>query len=133
MNYNGYKRVLIVDDEESVRTLLKLTLEKLKPDFQIATAADGFTAMGRLMQQTFDLVLTDWHMAGVDGLELAAAIRDISPATRILLMTGTDVFQLRNAATALGLDGWLEKPFTPAQLLSLVEGVIDQTGQLEKV
>jgi CheY-like chemotaxis protein len=133
MNYNGYKRVLIVDDEESVRTLLKLTLEKLKPDFQIATAADGFTAMGRLMQQTFDLVLTDWHMAGVDGLELAAAIRDISPATRILLMTGTDVFQLRNAATALGLDGWLEKPFTPAQLLSLVESVMDQTGQLEKV
>jgi DNA-binding response OmpR family regulator len=48
-------------------------------------------------------------------------------------MTGTDVFQLRNAATALGLDGWLEKPFTPAQLLSLVENVMDQTGQLEKV
>ncbi|HXV44517.1 MAG TPA: response regulator [Anaerolineae bacterium] len=132
MNSNGCK-LLIVDDEESVRTLLKLTFEKLKPDYQIVTAADGFTAMGRLMQQTFDLVLTDWHMVGVDGLELAAAIRDISPATRILLMTGKDVFQLRSAATALGLDGWLEKPFTPAQVLSLVEGVMDQTGQLEKV
>jgi DNA-binding response OmpR family regulator len=79
------------------------------------------------------LVLTDWHMAGVDGLELAAAIRDISPATRILLMTGTDAYQLRNAATALGLDGWLEKPFTPDQVLSLVEAVIDQTSQVEKV
>lgn len=129
MNPNGYKSILIVDDEESVRTLLKITFERLKPDYQVVTAPDSYAALGRMMQHSFDLVLTDWHMGGMDGLELAGAIRDISPDTRILLMTGSDPCQLPDVVKSVGLNGWLEKPFTPAQVLNVVEQVMEATDE----
>ena len=125
MNPNGHQWVLVVDDEENVRTLLKLIFERLRPDYQVVTAPDSYAALGRMMQHSFDLVLTDWHMGGMDGLELAGAIRDISPDTRILLMTGSDPCQLHDVVESVGLDGWLEKPFTPAQVLKVVEQVME--------
>ena len=129
MNPNGHQWVLVVDDEENVRTLLKLIFERLRPDYQVVTAPDSYAALGRMMQHSFDLVLTDWHMGGMDGLELAGAIRDISPDTRILLMTGSDPCQLRDVVESVGLDGWLEKPFTPAQVLNVVEQVMEPTRE----
>ena len=129
MNPNGYQWVLVVDDEENVRTLLKLIFERLKPDYQVVTASNSYAALGRMMQHSFDLVLTDWHMGDMDGLELAGAIRDISPDTRILLMTGSDPHQLPEVVESVGLDGWLEKPFTPAQVLNVVEQVMELTGE----
>jgi CheY-like chemotaxis protein len=124
MDSNGYKRILIVDDEEGIRTLLKLTIKELKPDYKVVTAPDGFVAMGRLMQQKFDLVLTDWRMGDMDGLELAEAIRDSWPDTRILLMTGTPTPELEGAVKSLGLHGWIQKPFTPTHILNMVEQVM---------
>ena len=124
MDSDSYKRILIVDDEEGIRTLLKLTLAGVKPDYQVVTAPDGFAAMGWLMQQKFDLVLTDWRMGEMDGLELAEAIRDSWPDTRILLMTGTPTPELEGAVKSLGLHGWIEKPFTPTHILNVVEQVM---------
>jgi len=125
MNSNGHKRILIVDDEEDIRLLLKHIFERGKPDYQVVTAPDGLTAMGRLMQRGFDLVLTDWQMAEMDGLELAAAIRDISPDTQILLMTGAVTSELDSAVKSLGLAGWVEKPFTPTYILNAVEQLLN--------
>jgi CheY-like chemotaxis protein len=124
MNSNGHKSILIVDDEEGVRTLLELIFEILKPDYQVVTVPDGFTAMGRLMQHGFDLVLTDWRMDGMDGLELAKTILDISPDTRILLMTRNATSELDGVVKFLGLDGWIEKSFTSTHILKVVEQVM---------
>jgi CheY-like chemotaxis protein len=124
LNSNDYKRILIVDDEEDMRTLLKRILETQQPNYRVSTAPDGFTAMGRLMQQRFDLVLADWSMGEMDGLELSEAIRDISPETRILLMTGSATSELDGAVKSLGLHGWIEKPFTPTHILNVVEQVM---------
>ena len=132
MNPNGHRWVLVVDDEESVRTLLKMTFERLRPDYQVVTAPDSYAALGRMMQHSFDLVLTDWHMGGMDGLELAGAIRDISPDTRILLMTGSDPCQLHDVVESVGLKGWLEKPFTPVQVLNVVDQVMEATDELAR-
>ncbi|MCL4302307.1 MAG: response regulator [Anaerolineae bacterium] len=124
MNANGYKRILIVDDEEGIRLLLKRILTTQKPDYQVVTASDGHTAMGRLRQQGFDLVLTDWRMGDMDGLELAKAIQDISPNTQILLMTGSATSELDGAVKSLGLHGWIEKPFSPTYVLNVIEQII---------
>ena len=124
MNSNGHKSILIVDDEKDVRTLLKRIFETRKPDYKIVTAPDGFIALGRLMQQGFDLVLTDWRMSEMDGLELAEAIQEISPDTRILLMTGSVTSELDGAVKSLGLAGWIEKPFTPTYILNAVKQVM---------
>jgi two-component system chemotaxis response regulator CheY len=124
MHVNGHRRILIIDDEENIRLLLKHIFETWKPDYQVVTAPDGFTAMARLMQRGFDLVLTDWQMAEMDGLELAEAILDISPDTKILLMTGAVTSELDSAVKSLGLAGWIEKPFTPTHILNVVEQLI---------
>jgi two-component system response regulator HydG len=124
MNTNGHKSILIVDDEEEIRTLLKRIFETQKPDYRVVTAPDGFTAIGRLMQHGFDLVLTDWRMDDMDGLELAEVIRDMSPDTRILVMTGSATSELDGRVEALGLADWVAKPFTPGHILNVVEQIM---------
>lgn len=121
MNSNSHKSILIVDDEEDIRALLKRILEARKPDYRVATAPDGFIVIGRLMQRGFDLVLTDWRMDGMDGLELAGVIRNMAPDTRILLMTGSGTPELDDTVKSLGLAGWVAKPFTPTHILNVVE------------
>lgn len=125
MNSNGPKRILIVDDEATICSLLQRIFKTQKPDYQIVTAPDGVSAMGWLKQQGFDLVLTDWRMADMDGLELAEAIRDSWPDTRILLMSGAATSELDGAIKSLRLNGWIAKPFTPSYILSIVEQVMD--------
>lgn len=122
MNSNGRKNILIVDDDDGICTLLERILEK--PDYQVITAPDGYTAMERLTQQKFDLVLTDWRMSDMDGLELAKVIQNVSPDTQILLMTGILTPELTNVIKSLGLTGWIKKPFTPSHILNMVEQVI---------
>ena len=121
MIVNGHKSILIVDDEEEICTLLKRILEIHQPDYRVMTAPDAFMAIERLIKHRFDLVLTDWRMGDMDGLELAGVIRNMSPDTQILLMTGTPTPELDGAIKSLGLNGWVEKPFTPTYILKVVE------------
>ena len=121
MNSNSHKSVLIVDDEEDICIRLKRIFEIHKPDYRVVTAPNAFIAIERLMKHGFDLVLTDWLMSDMDGLELAGVIRDMSPDTLILLMTGTAIPELDGAIKSLGLNGWVEKPFTPTYILNIVE------------
>jgi DNA-binding response OmpR family regulator len=124
MNSKAYKRILIVDDEAEICTLLRRIFAKLKPDYQVVTAPDGLSAIDWLMRQGFDLVLTDWQLGHIDGLELAKAIRNIWPDTRILLMTGAGTSELNGAIKSLGLNGWIKKPFSPSHVLNIVEKVM---------
>ena len=123
MNSNGHKRILIVDDEESIRTLLKHTFEE-RNDYHAVTVPDGLIAIDLLSRQRFDLVLTDWRMGDMDGLALAEAVQSISPETRILLMTGNVTPELDDAVKSLRLDGWVKKPFSLPHILNTVEQVI---------
>ena len=118
MNSN-HKCILIVDDEEQIRTLIINIFDMMRADYQVVTAPDGHLAINRLMQQRFDLVLTDWHMDDMDGLELAEIIRNMLPDMRILLMTGSPLSNLDSRAKSLFV-GWIEKPFTPIHILDVI-------------
>ncbi len=118
------KRILIVDDEEIICTILERCFETLKPDYNVVVATDGFVAVDQLQQQSFDLVMTDHQMAGMNGLELAKIARQVSPATRIVLMTGTNYLIPASKVKTLGLDGYIEKPFSPTQILDIVNHVL---------
>ena len=87
------------------------------------TAPDGFIAIDQLMQQEFDLVVTDWRMGEMDGLELAEIVHSMLPDTRILLMTGSTISDLDGGTKSL-LAGWIEKPFTPTHILKVIEQAI---------
>jgi CheY-like chemotaxis protein len=81
------KRILIVDDEAAILSVLKSSLKKLGVEYEVATAPDGQGALEQLKQRPFDLVITDYKMAGMDGLELLKAVRTLQPKARTILMT----------------------------------------------
>ncbi|MBP7998213.1 MAG: response regulator [Chloroflexi bacterium] len=104
------KRILIVDDEESIRTVLKNSLQKLGPEYQVTTVADGLAAITLLRRQPFDVVVTDYKMAGMDGLELLDAVSKIRPETRVILMTAYGSNTLESQAKRLQAYRYLAKP-----------------------
>lgn len=104
------KRVLIVDDEQSVLYVLKNSLRKLGDQFQVKTAEDGVDALALLHEQDFDLVVTDYRMAGMDGLELLEAVREIRPHTRVILITAYGSEKLEAEARRLEAYRYLTKP-----------------------
>ncbi len=104
------KHILIVDDEESIRTVLKNSLQKLGPEYQVTAVADGMAAITQLRRQPFDVVVTDYKMVGMDGLELLEAANSIRPEARVILMTAYGSNTLEAQARRLQAYRYLAKP-----------------------
>lgn len=113
--------ILIVDDDKDVLRMLEFGLKKLGPNYQIATAKDTQSAVEQVEAQLFDLVLTDYMMPGMTGIDLVQAIRHLSPETQVVLMTAYGTADLRNASDHFGVDAYLNKPFTMEQLREVVQ------------
>ncbi len=124
--------VLVVDDNPTVRQLVQIVLERSGRD--VFLAQDGIEASLLLERQSFDLVVTDLEMPRRTGLEVIADVRRLSPATRVIAMSGEWVVSgtdLRHMASGLGVRAFLKKPFTPRQLLDLV-GSADTAPELPR-
>lgn len=106
----GGKRILLVDDERSVRDTVRRLL--CHDDHTVVEANNGAEALGLFAQDNFDLVLTDCEMPFVPGNELAVKIRQLSPAQPILMITG----HRRKAGRTNPVDAVLYKPFELADL-----------------
>ena len=116
--------ILVVDDEEGIRSSRKEFLEE--NGFDVFTAENGHEALEIIEKRGIDLVMTDYQMAGMNSLEFVKIARQVSPATRILLMTGTNYLLPDSEVKTLGLDGYIEKPFTPTQILDMVDHVLSK-------
>ena len=92
------KRILIVDDDQDILRMLEYGLRKLGPGYEIITAKDIFSAIDEIEEYRFDLVLTDYMMPGMTGVDLARAARRMSPDTQVVLMTAYGTNQLRKGA-----------------------------------
>ncbi|MDX8399882.1 MAG: response regulator [Gallionellaceae bacterium] len=123
-------RALVVDDQETSRIILKGYLESWK--LEVSTAASGVEALALIEHSennnnSFDMVVLDWRMPGMDGLELAGNIQlrnDINLHRPIVIMaTGFSVEKLRSAVTTSLLDAVLVKPVTPSALLDTIMGI----------
>jgi response regulator RpfG family c-di-GMP phosphodiesterase len=112
------RRILVVDDEASVRDLITRTLAS--HGFACHTAADGRRALARLEQQPHAVVLCDIRMPEMDGLELLQRVKEQWPLTEVIIITG--VFELQSAVQAMrdGAYDYLTKPFTMEQVLFAV-------------
>lgn len=113
-------RLLIVDDEESIRELIKEVLSGQGHEFELA--ADGAAALEALARSEFDLAIVDRKMPGMDGLALVAAIRG-APKTqslKVLMCTGASAGADQDRARAAGADGCIEKPLRFSALLRQV-------------
>jgi CheY-like chemotaxis protein len=120
----GRGSLLVVEDEESVRTVLRTLLEEA--GYDLCTAGTGTEAMERLADPSarFDLLITDVIMPGMNGRELSEWTRRNRPGTRILFLSGyTNDAILRNGILEEGLP-FLQKPFSASQLRRKVKALL---------
>ncbi len=116
--------ILVADDEESLRLLVRTTLES--PEFTILEASDGASALQMARQARPDLIVLDWMMPGKSGLEVARELR-ADPRTAsiaILMLTAMGQEQNRKQGLAAGVQAFLVKPFSPLELLEKVQAVL---------
>jgi CheY-like chemotaxis protein len=118
-----HKRILIVDDDEIALMVLELSIEHLLPDCQIIATRNGAAALIELQKQTFDLIFTDYRMPQMNGLDLAQAIRQISPDIPPIILTtgGYSYDEIQTRAGSENLAGFLAKPFTLPQLREVLQ------------
>jgi CheY-like chemotaxis protein len=114
------KRLLIVDDEETLTYSLYQTFIKSPEIYEVVTAASGDEAAEKLAQSRFDLVLTDIKMPGMDGLELLMQIKARYPQTRVIVMTAFGSMEKKEESLAKGADFYIEKDFDITDIRQLV-------------
>jgi DNA-binding response OmpR family regulator len=118
------KRILLADDEENLRVLVHTTLED--PDLEIYEAADGRQALEMAQTLRPDLLILDWMMPHITGIEAARTLRE-DPATAsipIIMLTARGQDKDRELAHKIGVNGYLIKPFSPLELLDRVTAIL---------
>src|SRR5947208_15651835 len=117
------RRILIVDDDESVR---KLFADYLEQSYSCATAADAYDALERLSQEPFALVLSDIQMPGLGGIELLRKIIERYPDTAVIMISGVDRTQRVIDAIRKGVPEYAMKPCELAVLALCVERTLER-------
>ncbi len=117
-------KILAVDDSDSFRTMVELTLSE--EDHDVTTACDGVEALDLAKQEVFDLVVTDINMPNMGGYELIRNLRTLSSykLTPILCLTTESGSEQKAKGKAVGATGWIVKPFSPEKLISITNRVL---------
>jgi two-component system chemotaxis response regulator CheY len=118
------KIIMTVDDSPSIRQMVGFTLRQA--GHQVAEAGDGREALLKLQQQPADLVVTDLNMPHMNGIELIRQLRALPQYkfVPILLLTTESQPEKKLEGKAAGATGWIVKPFTPEQLVAVVNKVL---------
>jgi response regulator RpfG family c-di-GMP phosphodiesterase len=124
---SGRKRILIVDDEESIRTMLAGFLRSR--GFDAETAADAAQALALLEQQPFDLVLSDVNMPGMNGIELLSRIRRSHAAVGVLMLTGCEDVSMAVDAMKSGALDYVQKPFDLDEVVALIRDALGRRDE----
>lgn len=119
------KKILIVDDEETLTFSLYQAFIKAPYDCEVVTASSGEDALDKLEDGSFDLVITDIAMPGIDGLELLSIIKSRTPETKVVIITAYGTDEREERAYKIGADKYLEKPFDISELRNLVFKMIE--------
>jgi len=117
-------KILIVDDEASVRTFVQQALAD--EEYDIRTAANVPEALDQAREEIFDLIITDLMMTPLSGMDLLRAIKEISPETEVLMMTAYGTIETAVQAMKLGACDYITKPFPVDELRLRVEHVLER-------
>lgn len=116
--------VLIADDDRKIIDMLRRTLAY--EGYQVVTASDGQEALAKAQAQRPDVIVLDWLMPRLDGVEVARRIR-AADTTPILMLTARDAIEDRVEGLDSGADDYLVKPFAPAELLARIRALLRRT------
>lgn len=119
------KRILIVEDTDSIRREMRECLAQ-NPDFVIVEAEDGAKAMAILSQESFDLVLLDYHLPHSNGVDLLRQLMQAGKPVRCPIVMISTEFEARGSEIkALNVLAWIVKPIHRARLYNLVLQIFD--------
>ena len=118
-------RILVVDDESSIRDLLVKALA-LEERYDVDTASDGRSALERLRLYPYDLLIADLKMPGIDGLSVIREAKRLKPDLPVIIITGYSTETAAIEAVNLGVSGYLTKPFRVPQVLTAAAKAIGE-------
>jgi|Deesub1362A_J573_1020465.scaffolds.fasta_scaffold01498_2 excisionase family DNA binding protein len=114
--------ILVIDDDETICSLFKDTLEEL--GHAVTTAGESSQALELVKQQDYDLVFLDLKMPGMDGAELFRRIKAVKPKLPVTIITGYPDSELMSSALAHGPFGVMKKPFRGSDILTAVDNYL---------
>lgn len=115
---DGYgKRVLVVEDDDQVREVVASLL--IQEGYNVHTVRDGQEALNEMKRRHFDVVLTDYYMPRMNGLELLLSGRTLQPDTPVVIISG-DRSGVANVARQQGAYAWIPKPYEVTTLVNIV-------------
>ena len=117
-------KILVVDDEQSMRDFLAIMLKK--EAHEVTTAGNGEAALLAAQAEIFDLVITDVKMPGTDGLEVLRTIKDISPETAVIMITAYATAETAVEAMKLGAYDYIIKPFKIDELKLIINNSLEK-------
>jgi len=124
-------KVLVVDDQKNMRATTAIVLRAA--GHAVEEAEDGASALQRLQQETFDVVLTDLRMAAIDGMEVLRGAQRMTPETQVIVMTAYGTIESAVEAIRLGAYDFLAKPFKEDELLIRVGKAVEKRRLLGEV
>jgi two-component system alkaline phosphatase synthesis response regulator PhoP len=120
-------RILLVEDEENIRDVVKLNLEL--EDYEVVSAVDGRQALKHFKEQHFDLIILDIMLPEIDGFQVCEQIRLTNMEVPIIMLTAKDAALDRITGLKKGADDYLTKPFNLEELLLRVQKLIKRTSK----
>lgn len=118
-------RILVVDDEERIRRLLKMYLER--ENYQIDEAEHGEQAVDMALTSNYDIILLDLMLPGIDGIEVCQMIRE-QKATPIIMLTAKGEETTRVHGFEAGVDDYVVKPFSPREVVYRVKAILRRSS-----
>lgn len=118
------KRVLIVDDSRTMRSIVRKILSASRFALDVSEAEEGIGALNKLADG-YDLVLLDYNMPGFNGIETLAEIKRVAPRVAVVIMTSTEDDAIAGRAQASGAVAFLKKPFYPADIDAVLDRIYE--------
>jgi DNA-binding NtrC family response regulator len=119
------KNVLLVDDEEDIRSSIQMILE-YRNQYRVDAAPDGAEGLARVAERPYDVMLLDIKMPGMDGLRVLERVRDLQPDLPVVMISGHGTIETAVEATKLGAFDFLQKPLDREKLLITVRNAADR-------
>ena len=117
-------RILVVDDEERICEAVEKALERI--GYDVESSLDAFVAWEKFQKSSFDMVICDVKMPGMDGMALLDRIKEHDPTTLVLMITGYASIESAVESIKKGAQDYIPKPFTPDQIRVLVERAFER-------
>lgn len=124
-------KILLVDDSKTMRNIQKKALAALAPEVTFVEAGDGLEALGVMAQhagQPFNIMLVDWNMPNMNGLDFVARVRETDRKTLAVMVTTESEKQRVLDAIKAGANNYVVKPFTPETLLEKIQQTLSKAA-----